>query len=139
MVCLILLPFLVVASSLSSLGLYHAIPFWLVEFLLRNQLITLWDFPLMLFFLFPCCFWYLTFVFNFCQFDCSVSQCVSPWFTRLVLSVPPGHGWLFLFSCWEGFQLLSFQIFSWVLSLFLPFWNPYYENIGVVNVVPEVS
>jgi len=30
-----------VAGSFSSLGIYHAIPFWLVEFLLRNQVITL--------------------------------------------------------------------------------------------------
>ena len=29
--------FLVVGSSLSSLWVYHAIPFWLVDFLLRNQ------------------------------------------------------------------------------------------------------
>ena len=37
--------FLVVVSSLFSLYIYHAIPFWLVEFLLINQLITLWEFP----------------------------------------------------------------------------------------------
>ena len=28
-------------------------PFWLVEFLLRNQLIALWEFPCMLFVIFP--------------------------------------------------------------------------------------
>ena len=32
--------FLVVGSSLLSLQIYYAIRFWLVEFLLRNQLIT---------------------------------------------------------------------------------------------------
>ena len=40
--------FLVVGSSLPSLEIYRAIPFWLVEFLLRNQQITLWEFPCML-------------------------------------------------------------------------------------------
>ena len=45
--------FLDVGSSLSSLGIYHAIPFWLVEFLLRNQLIAWWEFPFMLFVVFP--------------------------------------------------------------------------------------
>ena len=41
---------LVVVSSLSSLGVYHAIPLWLVDFPLRNQLeITSWDFSCVLF------------------------------------------------------------------------------------------
>ena len=33
--------------------LYPAIPFWLEEFLLKNQLTTLWEFPCMLFLTFP--------------------------------------------------------------------------------------
>ena len=41
--------FLVVGSSLTSLGIYYAIAFWLIEFLLRNQLITLWVFTCSLF------------------------------------------------------------------------------------------
>ena len=45
--------FLVIGSSLSSLWIYHAIPFWLVEFLLRNQLRAWWEFPCMLFVIFP--------------------------------------------------------------------------------------
>jgi len=45
--------FLVVGSSLSSLLIFHAIPFWLVEFLLRNQLIAWWTFAYMLFVIFP--------------------------------------------------------------------------------------
>jgi len=40
--------FLVVGSSLPSLEIYRAIPFWLVEFLLRNRQITLREFPSML-------------------------------------------------------------------------------------------
>ena len=38
---------------LPSLELYHAFPFWLVEFLLRNQLITLWEFLCILSVIFP--------------------------------------------------------------------------------------
>ena len=45
--------FLVVGFSLSSLYIDHAILFWLVEFLLRNQLIVWWEFPYMLFVIFP--------------------------------------------------------------------------------------
>ena len=33
--------FLVVDSPLSALKIYHATPFWLVEFLLKSQLIVL--------------------------------------------------------------------------------------------------
>ena len=45
--------FLVVGSSLSSLQIYPAIPFWLVEFLLRNQLIAWWEFLCVSFVIFP--------------------------------------------------------------------------------------
>ena len=45
--------FLAVGSSLSSLLIYHATPFWSAEFLLRNQLIFLGKFPCMLFVVFP--------------------------------------------------------------------------------------
>ena len=41
--------FLVVGSSLSPFKLYPAIPFWLGEFLLRNQLVAWWEFPCVLF------------------------------------------------------------------------------------------
>ena len=75
--------FLVVVSCLSSLGIYHDILFWFVEFLLRNQLINLSGFPLYVVLLFSlvafnilCLLFY---VFNFCQFDYCVSWCVPPW------------------------------------------------------------
>ena len=41
--------FLVADSSLSSPKMYHVIPFLLVEFVLRNHWITLWEFSCMLF------------------------------------------------------------------------------------------
>ena len=59
--------FLFVGSSLSSLGIYDVLPFWLVEFLLRNWLITLWVVPYMLFVFFLLlllilylCVWFLS-------------------------------------------------------------------------------
>ena len=66
--------FLVAGSSLSLL---HATPFWLVEFLLGNQLIAWWDFPCMLFVIFP--LFLSIFILSLsCQFDYYVSQCVPP-------------------------------------------------------------
>ena len=53
---------LVVGSSLSSPKLYHAIPFWHGEFLLRNQLIAWWEFPCVLFVFFTL----LLLIFYFC-------------------------------------------------------------------------
>ena len=44
---------LVVHSSLSSFWICHAIPFWLVEFLLKNLLIAWWEFPCVLSVVFP--------------------------------------------------------------------------------------
>ena len=45
--------FLVIGSSLLSGWTYNAISFWVVEILLRNQLITLCKFPCMLSVVFP--------------------------------------------------------------------------------------
>ena len=70
---------LVVGSSLSSLEVYHATPFRLVEFLLRNQLLTLWEFPCMLFVVFPLLLSIIFLCLKFCQFDYYVSQHVSLW------------------------------------------------------------
>ena len=44
---------LVVGFSLPSLEIYCVTPFWLAEFVLKNQLITLWGFPCMFFVDFP--------------------------------------------------------------------------------------
>ena len=51
---------------------------WLVEFLLRNQLIILWEFPCTLSF-FLCYFYYFIFVFNFYHFGYYLFWCVPPW------------------------------------------------------------
>ena len=51
----------------------------------------------------------------------------------------PELGWIFPFPCLGSFQLLSLQILSQVLFLSHLFWDPYSANVGVFNVVPEVS
>ena len=90
--------FLVVGSSLSSLWIYHAIPFWLVEFLLRNQLIAWWTFACMLFVIFPLLLltFYLCLLFLLVWLLC-VLVCSSLGLSCLGLSVLPGLGWLFPF------------------------------------------
>ena len=71
--------FLVVGSSLLSLQIYYAIRFWLVEFLLRNQLIAWWEFPCMLFIVFPLSLliFYLSLI--FVSLIYCVSWVVFPW------------------------------------------------------------
>ena len=75
-------------AGLSTLGcrLFSFITFniWchsfsLIEFLLRNQLITLWEFPCMVFVFFPLLLLIFFFVFNYCQFHYYVSQYVPHW------------------------------------------------------------
>ena len=67
--------FLVVDISLSSLELYCATPFSPAEFLLKNQLITLWGFPCDVL-LFPCCF--NIFIYFFVSLITVWSQLVPP-------------------------------------------------------------
>ena len=130
---------LVVGSSLSSLKIYHATPFWLLEFLLKNQVLTLWEFPCMLFviFLLPLP---IIFVFNFCQFDYYVSQRFSPWVFPVWESLRfLDLGGYFLFHVRE---VCNYNLFKYFLGSFLSlfsFWDPYNANVGVFNVVPEVS
>ena len=102
---------------LSSPQVYCAIPFWPSEFLLKNQLITLWGFPCILFVAFPLSL-LLYSSFKFCHFDYQLSQCVP-------LSVNPAWdslhfldlGDCFLFHVRLSFQLSCFQISSQALSL----------------------
>lgn len=62
--------------SFSTL-LFSASLFWSEEFLLRNQLITLWSFHCMVF---PsCCHEHRVFIFNFCHFYYNMSRCGALW------------------------------------------------------------
>ena len=116
---------------------YCAIPFGLVEFLLKNQLITLCSSlvcclfsPLLLSIFYLCLFlsvWLLS------ALVCSSLHLFSLWLSELCRL-----GWLFISPCYRSFQILSFRIFSWVLSLF-SFWTSYIVNLGLFTVVPEVS
>ena len=70
----------VVSFSLQlSLEIYCVTPFWPAEFLLKNQLKTLWRFPCMLFVTFPLLLLLFFCLFDFCQFDYYLSWHVSPW------------------------------------------------------------
>ena len=79
------------------------------EFLLRNHLTTLWEFPCILSF-----FTLLHLMFFLCQFSSIwllyVLVCSSLGLSCLKLSTHPVLGCLFPFSCEGGFQLLSLQI-----------------------------
>ena len=73
-------------------SIYHAILFWLVEFLLRNQLMILWEFPFFCCLLFfSCCFniLYLSLIFVSLITVCA---CSSLGFSCLGLAVLPGLG-----------------------------------------------
>ena len=87
-------------------------------------------FPLLLL-IFYLCLYFLS-VWLLC-----VSVCPSLCLSCLGLSVLPELSWLFPFPCYRSFQLLSFQIFSQILSPF-SFWDPNKANTGAFNVVPEL-
>ena len=63
--------FLVIGSPLSSGWTYNAISFWVVEFLLRNQLITLYEFPCILYVVLPL----LLLLFYICLFVSLITMC----------------------------------------------------------------
>ena len=93
--------------------MYHAIPFWFVEFLLRNQLINSWEFPYMLFVIFPLlllifylCLWFLS------VWLLGVSQCGPPW-------VYPAWNSLYLRSLADYFLSDVREIFSYYLFKYL--------------------
>ena len=51
-----------------------------------------------------------------------------------------GFNWLYLSPHWQTFQLQFLQNFSQChFFLLLSFWDPYISNVGVFNIVPDVS
>ena len=132
--------FLVSGSSLFITLNILCYSFWLVELLLRSQLITLWELPCMLFVLFSLLLLvsYLCLQFSVVWLLC-VSLCSSLGLSCLGLSVLSGHGWVFPFPFREVSIYYLFKYFlRSFLSLFF-FWGPYNETVGVFNVVSEVS
>ena len=112
---------LVVVSSLSSLWIYHAIPFWLVKFLLRNQLTAWWEFPCTLFAIFPLLLliFYLSLIFvNL------VTMCLSVFLLGFILPRTLCAFWTWLvifFPMLQKFSaIISSNIFSGPFSLSSP-------------------
>ena len=128
----------VVGSSLSSLEVYHATPFWLAEFLLRNQLLTLWRFLCILFVIFPLL---LLIIFLSLIFVCLITVCLSVFLLGFILPGTVCTSWT-----WEALSFPMLGKFSTIISsntflcsFSLSFWDPYNVNVGAFNVVPEVS
>ena len=130
---------LVVDFPLSVLKIYPAIPFWPAEFLLKDQLLSMWNFPYVLLVASPLLLLIFFFLFGLCQFDQCVCWRVSPWiypvWDSLCLLDLIGY---FLFHVGEIFNYNCFKNFPIpFLSLFL-FWDPYNENVGAFDIVPQV-
>ena len=102
---------------------------WACRVLLRNQLITIWEFTCMLFIMFPL----LLFFFPFNYY---VSWHVLPW----VYSAWDSLSFLDLGDCILSYvrDVFSYYLFRYflrfILSLF-SFWDPYNVNVGAFNVV----
>ena len=85
---------LVLGFSLSSLHVYLAIPFWLEEFLLKDQLLSLWESPCALFVAFNNCSLCLIFVslINMClgvfHLGCILFGTLSVYWTWVAISFP---------------------------------------------------
>ena len=83
-----------------------AIPFWPAEFLLKDQLLSIWGFTCML----PVAFPLLLLIFFLCvQFMlvwlACVLACFSLGLSCMGLFAPLGLDWPFPFPCWRNFQL----------------------------------
>ena len=130
---------LVVGFSLSSLWIRPATPFWLAEFLLKDPLLTLWGFSCVI-----CCFSLAAFnIFSlYLIFDSLINMCqsVSPW----IYSICDSLHFLDLIddSLSHVREVFNYNLFKYFLRPFLFlffFWDPYNSNVGVFNVVSEVS
>ena len=113
--------FLVVGSSLSSLSIYYATPFWPVEFLLRNQLITLWELPCILFITFNIFSLSLIFV-------SLIAVCLSMFHLGFILPGTLCASWTWVtvsFPMLGKFSaIISSNVFSGPFSLSSPSGNP---------------
>ena len=116
-----------------------AIPSWPEAFLLKDQLLSLWESPCVLFVVFLL----LILIFVLCVWSSLIwLKCVLGCFTlglsSLGLSLFLGLRWLFLPHFREVFNYYLLK-FSHGLSFCLFFWNSYVSNVGAFNIVPEVS
>lgn len=124
---------LVLGFSLLIFKIYHATPFWPLEFLLKTQLIAL-VYNLLL----SISAFNILFIFNFCHFHYSVSWCAPLQVHPVWDSMLHGPVGLFPFPVLEKFQLLCIQICSLLFPLF-SFLDLYNENVSTLDVVPVIS
>ena len=129
--------FLVLGSSSSSPQTYFATPFWLVEFLLRDQLMGI---PLHVI----CCFSLVTLnVFSLNLIFVSLSSlCLAVFLLGFIFVWPSLHFFHlsehFFSHIWKIFSYNLFKCFLWPFLSLFSFLNPYDMNIYRFNVVPGV-
>ena len=124
---------LVVSFPFSLLWIYSSTHFWPAEFLLKNQLLALWDsfvcyfftFPLLLLIFFPC-IWFLLVLWICVLAYFSLSLSWTAWILVDIFCPMLGK---FLTT-----NIISSNIFIYPFF----FWYPYNSNV-VFNIVPEVS
>ena len=129
---------MVAGSSLSSLQIYNATPFWLAEFLPRNLFDNLMGVPLYVIY----CFSLVTF--NILSlsliFINLITMCLSVFLLGFILPGPLYASWALLaisFPVLGKFSVITTSnnspgpVFS--------FWDPYNVNDAVFNIVPKVS
>ena len=118
-----------------------AIPFWPEEFLLKDQLLSLWESPGVLFVVFP---WLLlVFVLCVCLIFANlinVSWSILSW----VYPVWDSLGFLYLGDDFLPhlrqvfhYYLLKYFFMTFLFVVF--FWDSYDSNVGAFNIVLEVS
>ena len=104
---------LVVDFSLSVLYRHSTIPFWPEEFLLKDQLLSIWSFPCMLF----VASFLLLLMFSLCLvFVSLISMCLGLFLLGFILFgifVPLGLDWLFPFHVGVIFNYNLLKIFSY--------------------------
>ena len=129
----------VVGYSLSLFQVCSAITFWPEEYLLKDQLLSLWESPCVLFVVSPLmllifilCIWSLL-IWLICDLGCfTLGLSCLGLFGFLEV------GWLFPSPFWGSFPLLSPWVFSQGLSFWLLLLELLWSNVGAFHIVPEV-
>ena len=114
-----------------------------LQFLLRNQLIILWEFPciLLVAFLWLQFFWFFVAIFSFSLiFVNFIIMCFSIFFLEFIQ--PKTLYFLDLGDCFfaDVREIFSYYLFKYFLRFFLSLllcWDPKNTNVGIFNVVPR--
>ena len=128
-----------VGYFLSSLSVCPAIASWPEQFLLKDQLLSLWESPCVLFVFFSLA------TFHICSlyliFANLINICLGVFCLGFILFGTLGFldlGAYFLPPFREVFNYYLLKYFLMVF-LYVFFWDSYDLNIGAFNIVPEVS